>query len=209
MNFPNFFRGCATLAVVATAIDAQELRPITLNPIGTFANGAFDAGAAEIVAHDATTQRLFVVNAQAATVDVLDIATPSNPAKIASLDVTLYGAVANSVAAREGIIAVAVENAVKTEPGVVVFFDSALNFRSKVTVGALPDMVTFSPNGRYVLVANEGEPNGDYTLDPEGSVSVIDVSGGIVNLNQSKVRNARFTQFNAAQLDPSIRIFGP
>jgi DNA-binding beta-propeller fold protein YncE len=169
----------------------------------------FDAGAAEIVAHDPKTQRLFVVNAQDATVDVLDIKNPSNPTKLGSLDVTTHGAVANSVAVQDGIIAVAVEAAVKTDPGVVVFFDGNLTFRAKVVVGALPDMVTFTPNGRYVLVANEGEPNADYSVDPEGTVSVIDLSGGISKLKQSSVRNARFTQFNTGQLDSSIRIFGP
>src|SRR5688500_16145396 len=81
---------------------AQELQPITLNPLGTYANGSFDLGAAEIVAHDPQTQRAFVVNAQAATVDVLDLQDPFNPTQIASLDVTPYGAVANSVAVLEG-----------------------------------------------------------------------------------------------------------
>ena len=134
---------CYIIGSLAPApVLAQETRPITLSPLGTYANGAFDQGAAEIVAHDPQTQRAFVVNAQAATVDVLDLKNPSNPTKIASLDVTPYGAVANSVAVREEIIAVAVENAVKTDPGVVVFFDSALQFRGKVTVGSLPDMLT-------------------------------------------------------------------
>ena len=57
-------------------------KSISLTPIGTYASGIFDAGGAEIVAHDARTQRLFVVNAQAATVDVLSIRDPSQPEKI-------------------------------------------------------------------------------------------------------------------------------
>lgn len=36
-------------------------------------------------------------------------------------------------------------------------------------------MLTFTPGGDLLLVANEGEPSADYTRDPEGSVSVIDV----------------------------------
>lgn len=182
---------------------------ITLDPLGTYAAGQFDLGAAEIVAHDPKAQRLFVVNAQAATVDVLDIRNPVYPVKIVSLDMKPYGAVANSVIAFDGIIAVAVENSVKTEPGVVVFFDKHLRFVNKVTVGALPDMLTATPDLRYVLVANEGEPNTDYSVDPEGSVSIIDVSNGVKKLKQSDVRNVNFAAFNSAPLDPSIRIFGP
>jgi hypothetical protein len=74
--------------------------------IGTYSTGIFDEGAAEIVAHDPTTQRLYVVNAQAAVVDVLDIRKPQSPRKLAAIDVTAFGAVANSVAVHQGIIAV-------------------------------------------------------------------------------------------------------
>jgi hypothetical protein len=181
---------------------------IQLTPVGSYASGKFDEGAAEIVAHDPQTQLLFVVNAQSAEVDVLSILNPGAPTKVGSIDMKPYGGVANSVAVREGIIAVAMENSVKTSPGKVVFFDRNLTFLAQVNVGALPDMVTFSPNGRYVLVANEGEPNSDYSIDPEGSVSVIDLSSGVANLTQSKVLTAGFTSFNPATIDPAIRIFG-
>ena len=209
---------CALAGVVAPAL-ASSSGGIRLAPLGSYASGIFDSGAAEIVAHDPETQQLFVVNAKTAELDVLSIAGigapgQGNPVKVGSIDLKPYGAVANSVAVRGGIIAVAVEAAVKQDPGKVVFFDRSLNFLSSVTVGALPDMLVFTPNGRYVLVANEGEPSGDYTNDPEGSVSIIDLSGrgtvngGVKSLTQSRVRTATFRKFNNAVLDPSIRIFG-
>jgi len=181
---------------------------ISVAPVGSVAAGSFLTSAAEIAAHDPATQRVFVVNAQAAQIDVISIANPAAPAIIGEIDVTAYGTVANSVAVREGLIAVAVESAVKTDAGKVVFFDSALQFVSQVTVGALPDMLTFTPNGRFILTANEGEPNNAYTIDPEGTVSIIDLSGGAKNLTQSKVRTASFVPFNNVALDPAIRIFG-
>ncbi|MEO5754640.1 MAG: choice-of-anchor I family protein [Chthoniobacterales bacterium] len=163
-----------------------------------------------MVAHDPTTQRLFVTNVAAGTLDVFDISDPNNPVFLTPIDVTPYGSQANSVAAYRGTIAAAVEAEVKTDPGSVVFFDAATgSFLSQVTVGALPDMLTFTPNGRAVLVANEGEPNDDYTIDPEGSVSVIDLKNGVPNLTQADVRTADFTAFNNAPLEPSVRIFGP
>jgi hypothetical protein len=75
-------------------------------------------------------------------------------------------------------------------------------------------MVTFSPDGRYVLTANEGEPAVGYSADPEGSVSVIDISGGLARLTQEKVRTADFRGFNSLSradlfTDGSIRVFGP
>jgi 2',3'-cyclic-nucleotide 2'-phosphodiesterase/3'-nucleotidase/5'-nucleotidase len=75
-----------------------------------------------------------------------------------------------------------------------------------VTVGSLPDMVTFTPDGKRVLVANEGEPNANYSIDPEGSISVIDLSGGVLS---ATVNTLGFTHFPSATLDPRVRIYGP
>ena len=210
MNFSYFLRtiGFVSLLTAPPAF-AGNPQSITLTPLGTYSAGQFDLGAAEIVAHDPKSQRLFVVNAQAATLDVLDIRNPADPVKITSLNMKPYGAVANSVVSFDGTIAVAVENNVKTDPGVVVFFDKKLEFVTKVTVGALPDMLVVSPDRNYLLVANEGEPNTNYSVDPEGSVSIIDLSRGVKKLAQSDVRNVNFASFNGAQLDSSIRIFGP
>ncbi|MBD2107154.1 choice-of-anchor I family protein [Nodosilinea sp. FACHB-13] len=183
-----------------------------LVPLGTYETGVFDASAAEIVVHDPDSQRLFVVNAQVPSVEVLDISDPSNPTKLFDIDPSAYGAGANSVAISNGIVAVAIESAEKTDPGSVVFFDIDGNFLNAVTVGALPDMLTFTPDGTRVLVANEGEPNADYTIDPEGSISIIDLSGGVANLTQANVTTADFTVFNAqrdALVADGVRIFGP
>ena len=64
---------------------------------------------------------------------------------------------------------VAVEADVITENGRVAFYDTgSLQLKGSVEAGALPDMVTFTPDGQWVLVANEGEPNEEYTIDPGG-----------------------------------------
>ncbi|WP_156320925.1 choice-of-anchor I family protein [Bacillus sp. JCM 19041] len=60
----------------------------------------------------------------------------------------------------------------------MIFITSNGNHLSTIEVGALPDMVTFTPDGEKLLVANEGEPNDDYSVNPEGSVSIIDVGSG-------------------------------
>lgn len=183
---------------------------VELNVLGTYASGAFDESAAEIVAHDAAGQRLFVINANDSTVDVLDINDPAMPTKLATIDATAEGASANSVAVYGDLVAVAIEAEVKQDNGKVVFYNTTdLNKVGEVTVGALPDMVTFTRDGKAVLVANEGEPSDDYTNDPEGSVSIIDLSNGVAS---ATVTTAGFTAFNAQQADlmaQGLRVFGP
>ncbi len=183
-----------------------------LRPLGTYETGLFDQSAAEIPAYDPNTQRVFVVNANSVTIDVLDISNPTNPTLINQIDVSPFGAVANSVAVNDGIVAVAVEADVKQDPGTVVFFDADGEELGQVTVGALPDMLTFTSDGTKVLVANEGEPNDDYSNDPEGSVSIIDISGGVNSLTQADVSTADFTAFIGREEElrsRGVRIYGP
>ena len=183
------------------AIELQHLSSISATKPGETA--------AEIVAHDPISQRLFVVNAVAATIDVFDIHNPAQPISVGTIDVTSHGAVANSVAVHDGVVAVAVEANPKTDPGRVAFFTTSLALLSSVEVGAQPDMVTFSPDGRYVLTANEGEPSSEYDVDPEGSVSIIEITGGVADLTQTNVRTAGFVDFNNLEIPPSLRVFGP
>jgi hypothetical protein len=207
----NLFTGLVMLTLSMYNHTHANTKPyrISIEPIGTYASGIFNASAAEIVAHDAQTQRLFTVNAESGKIDVLDIRNPSLPTLLLSIDVSPWGGTANSVASHKGVIAVAVENEVRTDNGQVVFFNTNGEFLAAVEVGPLPDMLTFTPNGRHVLVANEGEPSDDYLIDPEGSVSIIDLPGNVHRLTQAHVRTADFKKFNAAKLDDSIRIFGP
>ncbi len=103
------------------------------------------------------------------------------------------------------IVALAMEANPITNNGSVVFFDTNGVFQSQVTVGALPDMLTFTPDGNRVLVANEGEPaNG---VNPDGSVSIIDLSAGVLN---PTVNTATFTSFNGQEntfRSQGVRIF--
>ena len=183
---------------------------IELSVLGTYESGIFDEGAAEIAAHDPATQRLFVTNADANSVDVLDISLPAAPSLLFTIDLAPYGGGVNSVAVDNGRVAVAEEADVKQDPGKVVFFDADGNHLADVEVGALPDMVTFTPNGRTLLVANEGEPNDDYSVDPEGSISIIRLPGNLAQLQQHHVRTADFSKYDQGWPVPAgVRIFGP
>jgi DNA-binding beta-propeller fold protein YncE len=132
----------------------------------------------EIPAFDRRTNTVWV--AGVVGVDVLDGETGT---LIEHLDVTRYGLV-NSVAIHNGLAALAIEAGPpdRRRAGVVVFYNTRTRLRigDPVAVGSLPDMLTFTHDGRKLLVANEGTPNAvadtAYTApDPPGSVSIIDM----------------------------------
>ncbi|MDT0634799.1 choice-of-anchor I family protein [Spectribacter hydrogenoxidans] len=185
---------------------------LRLAQIGRYESGIFDESAAEIVAHDPDSQQLFVVNANDAALDVLDIADPTTPvlaATISAGDNWVDAGGINSVAVADGLVAAAVENDDGTANGRVQFYDAgSLAFLGQVEVGNLPDLVTFA-GADTALVANEGEPCSDYSCDPEGSVSVIDAS----DPSNPTAMTASFADFNAggpraAEVPPELRLFG-
>lgn len=184
---------------------AQELN---IEHLSTYATGVFDEGAAEIVAYDKISQQLFSVNGDNKSVDVLDISNPENPNLINQIDVTPYGGNLNSVDVYDGLLAVAIENDNKQMPGVVAFFDTDGNFLNSVSAGALPDMLTFSDDGSKVIVANEGEPNDDYDVDPEGSVTIVDLSAGVDNAVATQVTFENYNDKKMSLMNRGIRIYG-
>lgn len=221
-------------AALAQSGNSRDL-DLNLTAVGRYDSGLRGQSAAEIVAHDPGTQRLFVINAAAKSIDVLDIADPSNPVRVETL--AEAGGDANSVAVRDGLVAVAFAASPKTDPGKVVFYDAgSLQRLAEVGVGALPDMLSFTPDGKALLVANEGETAGygEGLADPEGSVSVIDLRLARSCINglptgrrlaglagclrrpdlsaNVRVRTVSFEAFNA-QIDTlraaGVRIYGP
>lgn len=189
--------------------DSDKRYSLRLEVLGTYDSGIIGASAAEIVSYDKKSQRLFVTNDATNSLDVLDISAPATPVKAFSIDLSSLGTGVNSVAVRHGIVAVAVEAKPIQLPGSVGFYDSNGNFLSSVKVGALPDMLTFTPNGHALLVANEGEPSDNYLVDPEGSISIIRMRKDVKSMTQADVQTADFQRFNDTKLDPRIRIFGP
>jgi len=126
--------------------------------------------------------------------------------------------VANSVAVREdGLGVIALEAPVKTDAGSLLFFDAnasdaASALLGSVTVGALPDMVTLSADGQFAVAANEGEPSDDFTVDPEGSISVVSLPGTVTAPAQGAVATADFNDFEeggSKDLPDGVRVFGP
>ncbi|WP_375001696.1 choice-of-anchor I family protein [Aeromicrobium sp. CTD01-1L150] len=234
---PPFARRIAAIAVVllvvpaaaAGAVESPHVHSaddaaLSVEPLGTHRTGLFDVSAAEIVTFHPATQRTFVVNAESGTVDVLDASDPGDPTLETSLQMAgssaadgstiPTGAVANSVAIRDdGLAVVAVESDVKTDAGWLAFLDAgSLDVLGAVRVGALPDMVTVTPDGTRAVVAHEGEPADDFSIDPEGSVGVVELPDAVAASEQESVRTADFRAWDPdgdRTLHEDVRVFGP
>jgi len=173
-----------TKTLIAAAI-AAALIPVSASAAGPLAsitkqwtythstNPTTGGQTAEIPAFDAATNTLWVVGMVG--VDVLNAA---NGSLVQHIDTTSFGSV-NSVAINNGVAAFAIESATRTNNGTVQFYNTATRANTgSVTVGALPDMLTFTPDGSRLLVANEATPSiyGIPSSDPAGSVSIINTA---------------------------------
>ena len=182
---------------------------ISLNPIASYM--VKEDGSAEILAYDAATQKLFVVNSIDTELMVLDFSNPYSITTLDTIDMSIYGAGITSVATCNGTVAVAVENGPLAN-GSVVFLNTDGTHLSTVPAGNLPDNVSFVPGGMKVLTANEGQPDDDYLNDPEGTVTVIDMTNGAANLTAADATTLNFNAFDAqiaALQSAGVRVFGP
>ncbi|MFT4939816.1 MAG: DNA-binding beta-propeller fold protein YncE [Paraglaciecola sp.] len=191
--------------------DGKSLpRELAIEVVGRFAAGGIEIygkSAAEIVEFHKNSHSAFAVNSATSQIDVINLTSlPTVPVgdpitdisinseaftypssvtvkDAAGMDQSIELGIANSIAIYADMLAIAVEAAVKTDVGVVLFYSlDALGqgtFVKAVAAGSLPDMVAFSPNGNILLVANEGEPDTNFAVDPEGSISKITLSDGI------------------------------
>lgn len=169
---------CATTKTASETIEFKHLNTINV--------GGKDA--TEISAYCENTKRLFITSTKDKAILVYDFQDVYQPQKITEIDILQYGGNANSVSVNNENLAIAIESKQRETNGTVVVLDSkTLKELKKYTVGALPDMVTYTKNGNYILSANEGEPNANYSIDPKGSVSIIDTkTDKVVTLNFDK-----------------------
>lgn len=192
-----------TAAAFCLALTPAMAAAQTLTPIGRYETGAFDEGAAEIVDYDPASQRLFVVNGETKGIDILDFSDPTSPTKIGDLDLSAHGAGANSVAVHDGVVVAAVEAEEIDGNGVAAIFSAADGaFLRAVEICVLPDMAAITPNGQHAVIACEGEPSDDMSVDPEGGVAIVDIAAGTAEI-------ADFGNFDESALVNGLRIGRP
>ncbi len=131
----------------------------------------------EIICVDAPRRLAFATLADRPAVAVVSFAEPDEPSVVRTIGFDDLGASVQSAACHDGLVAAAISPEDVTEPGRVAFFRASGERVRVVEVGPLPDMVVFTPDGKRLVVANEGEPNAAGTVDPEGSVSIVELDG--------------------------------
>lgn len=195
---------------------------LNINLIGrAVLNAQSPEGAAEIVAYQASKKWIYAINSSGdeAVVNIIPadtfdtaalvkdnegIVTATNLASAITLSLNENTpGDANSIAidANNQLLAVAMAATSVGEAGQIAFYNISGDtpvFIKNVTVGALPDMVAFSHDGAKVVVANEGEPNGDYSIDPEGTISIIDITNGTIADNALSIN---FQDYNNQQAE--------
>lgn len=180
---------------------AMAEQTVTANKLSTYIETCPDEGCAEISAFDPISSRIFTTNATENELRILDIDADGVISELTAIDLSLYGGGPNSVAVSANVVAVAMQAFNKQDNGTVELFDTDGLHINSIAAGALPDMLTFTPDGQYLLVANEGEPSDDYTVDPEGSITIIDTDFW-------QATQVNFNAFDDKKLK-GVRVFGP
>ncbi|PKH00048.1 choice-of-anchor I family protein [Paraglaciecola sp. MB-3u-78] len=193
---------------------------ISLSLVGRIQlNPSDPEGAAEIVQFHPASNTIYSINSAAdePTIEIIDASSLTSEAltnPLSSENLTSTALVLPTV--QDGIIlagptsvavsgdwmAVAVPAKDKATNGLVLFYNGINTtspiFVKAVEVGNLPDMVTFTPDASKVLTANEGEPSGDYNIDPEGSISVINIANDMPSDTSTTIS---FSDYNGKQAE--------
>ena len=168
-----------------------------------FTSGAaFDEGGTEIVQYDPKSQNMYSINGDEGSLDVIHLGGVGQSKEVEltkRIKLSDYGIESSDVTSvaihpNGDYIAVAAPHETKTNDGYLVLMTTDGEYIKHFSVGPLPDMVTFSPDGKHILVANEGEPNDDYTINPEGSISIVKANKSANKITQKDITTPQFTK---------------
>ena len=195
----NMFKILVTSSVI-TLTSTTSINAMEINQISSFQIGKGE-GYAEMIRYHSQSKSLLVTASETGTIERISISDPLNLKKLAPFD--LSGGNVTAVAVHKNLIAASIKEKNADAPGNVQIFNNDGEKLAEYKTGALPDNIAFSPDGRYLLTANEGEPSDDYKIDPEGSFTLIDLTNGTQNATVKQI------MLNNVKLPAGARIVKP
>ena len=195
----NMLKVLVTSSVIVLT-SSISISAMEINQISSFQIGKGE-GYAEMIRYHSQSKSLLVTASETGTIERISISDPLNLKKLAPFD--LSGGNITAVAVHKNLIAASIKEKIVDAPGNVQIFNNNGKKLAEYKTGALPDNIAFSPDGRYLLTANEGEPSDDYKIDPEGSFTLIDLTNGAQNATVKQI------MLNNVKLPAGARIVKP
>ncbi len=161
---------------------------------------------AEISAY-VESSRLLAVTSGGNVLTFVSMENPSLPKIVGTLK---FSGEVPSVSAHGNTLAVCERGASASSAGKVYLYEingeSAFE-RKSLSICPGPDMLQFSPDGKILLVACEGEADLRTGEDAEGAIGLVDVSAGA---ERAVFRTLDFSAFDSLSLArKGVRLFGP
>ena len=195
----NMLKVLVTSSVIVLT-SSISISAMEINQISSFQIGKGE-GYAEMIRYHSQSKSLLVTASETGTIERISISDPFNLKKLAPFD--LSGGNITAVAVYKNLIAASIKEKIVDAPVNVQIFNDNGKKLAEYKTGALPDNIAFSPDGRYLLTANEGEPSDDYKIDPEGSFTLIDLTNGTQNATVKQI------MLNNVKLPAGARIVKP
>lgn len=187
--------GIMIIAVTPENALAQDESILNLSYLASYETGIFDKSAAEIVVYNKKNKFFYVVNGAKPSIDIFQL-EHNKTISLPSLNLSKKET-PTSVAIFGNFMAATVHDATESaRMGKIILFDSHHNRIAEFMAGSLPDMVIFSPDGQYILSANEGEPLDG--VDPVGGITMVILDHK--NPKNSVVKELTFDNFNTKEL---------
>ncbi|MFF2483127.1 choice-of-anchor I family protein [Paenibacillus sp. NPDC058071] len=187
----------AWTASQSLTLNVQAFRPniddtLAITKIGGYSVGSTnaDGGVAEIVKFNKDNGKFYLVNGSAnpPTLDIVSLGNGKGDLQkeksvfVRDLAETngsftfgdLTSVDVNTATKR---IYVAVQENDRKKAGKILALDYSGNLVTEYAAGVQPDMIKSTPDGRYVMTADEAEPNNGVD-DPPGSVTIVDTQLG-------------------------------
>lgn len=186
---------------------------IVLTRLGTYRSGNFSDSVVEgPPAYDWERKRLYFPLKTKQRIDVLDITNPSEPVRDFKIDLDFLAEPLDGIAYNGKILAAAFKGNGKSATGIVALLDRDGKLKGlPIPIGPQPSAIRFTGDRRKLLVVGRGEASGDYSEDPEGTLTIIDTCNRGV-CKTAKVDIIDFRRFNSRRqelISLGVRLYGP